>query len=40
MFEKIKLWYSLGLWNENMVKNAVLKKVLTEEQANIIIKSI
>ena len=34
MFEKIKRWYNQGLWNEKMVRNAVEKGVLTEEQAN------
>lgn len=34
MFEKIKLWYKQGLWNDAMVQNAVIKKIITEEQAN------
>ena len=34
MFEKIKKWYKQGLWTEKMVRNAVEKGVLTEEQAN------
>ena len=33
MFEKIKKWYSPGLWSEAMVRNAVTKKVLTDKQA-------
>lgn len=33
MFEKIKKWYSLGLWSEAMVRNAVTKNVLTDKQA-------
>ena len=33
MFEKIKKWYMQGLWTETMVRNAVLKGVLTEDQA-------
>ena len=34
MYEKIKKWYKQGLWTEKMVRNAVEKGVLTEEQAN------
>lgn len=34
MFEKIKKWYKQGLWTEKMVRNAVEKGVLTEDQAN------
>lgn len=34
MFEKIKKWYKQGLWNEQMVRNAFNKNVLTEEQMN------
>lgn len=33
MFEKIKKWYKQGLWTEEMVRNAVGKGILTEEQA-------
>ena len=33
MFEKIKKWYSQGLWTADMVQNAAIKGVLTEEQA-------
>lgn len=32
MFEKIKKWYKQGLWTEQMVRNAVEKGVITEEQ--------
>lgn len=32
MFEKIKKWYKMGLWTELMVRQALEKKVLTEEQ--------
>lgn len=32
MFEKIKKWYKQGLWSEQMVRNAVEKGVITEEQ--------
>ena len=38
MFEKIKRWYKQGLWTETMVLNAVSKGVLTEEQANKILR--
>ena len=34
MFEKIKKWYSMGLWTEEMVRNAVDKGVITEEEYN------
>ena len=34
MFEKIKKWYKQGLWTEKMVRNALEKGVLTEEQVN------
>lgn len=37
MFEKIKKWYTQGLWTAEMVRNAVLKGVITEEQATEII---
>jgi hypothetical protein len=32
MFEKIKKWYSQGLWTEDMVRNAKDKGVLTDKQ--------
>lgn len=32
MFEKIKKWYKQGLWTETMVRNAIKKGVLTEEE--------
>lgn len=32
MFEKIKKWYKQGLWSEAMVRNAVAKGVITEDQ--------
>jgi hypothetical protein len=38
MFEKIKRWYKQGLWTENMVNNAVSKGVLTEKQAEEILR--
>ena len=37
MFEKIKKWYKQGLWTESMVHNAYIKKVITEEQLNLIL---
>lgn len=37
MYEKIKKWYDQGLWSEEMVKNAVKKGVITEEQCNSIL---
>lgn len=33
MKEKIAFWYKHGIWSEKMVRNAVTKKVLTEEEA-------
>ena len=33
MFEKIMKWHKQGLWTDNMVNNAVIKGVITEEQA-------
>ena len=38
MFEKIKKWYKQGLWTENMVRKALEKGVLSEEQAYEILK--
>ena len=39
MFEKIKKWYQQGLWTIFMVKNAVEKGILTEDQADEILNS-
>lgn len=39
MYEKIKLWYEQGLWNDVMVHNAVTKEIITEDQANEILKN-
>lgn len=33
MKEKIKLWHGQGLWSAEMVRNAVKKGVLTEDEA-------
>lgn len=33
MFEKIKKWYKQGLWTEEMVRNAVVKGVISEDEA-------
>lgn len=33
MFEKIKKWYKQGLWTAEMVQNAVVKGVITEDKA-------
>lgn len=33
MYEKIKKWYKQGLWTADMVRNAVNKGILTEDQA-------
>lgn len=32
MFERIKKFYNLGLWTNEMVKNAVDKGVITEDE--------
>ena len=32
MFEKIKRFYELGLWNEEMVQNALDKGIITEDE--------
>lgn len=31
MKEKIAKWYKQGLWTVNMVRNAVVKGIITEE---------
>lgn len=33
MFEKIKKWYKQGLWTAEMVQNAVVKGVVSEDEA-------
>lgn len=38
MKEKIMKWFKQGLWTEEMVKNAVDKGILTEDEANEILK--
>lgn len=37
MFEKIKKFYKLGLWTEEMVKNAVAKGAITENEYKTIV---
>lgn len=32
MYEKIKKFYDLGLWSEEMVKDAVKKGIITEAE--------
>ena len=32
MFEKILKWYKQGLWTVEMVRNALAKGVITDEQ--------
>ena len=39
MFDKISKWYKQGLWTTTMVNNAVLKGILTEEEASKIFAS-
>ena len=31
-YEKIKRYYELGFWNEEMVQNAVIKGKITQEE--------
>lgn len=38
MKEKIIKWYKMGLWTSSMVLNAVKKNILTEEEANELLK--
>lgn len=38
MFEKIKKWYRQGLWTDEMVLKAVEKGVITQKQADEIMK--
>ena len=40
MKEKIAKWFKLGLWTEIMVKNAVSKNILTEDEANEILRGV
>ena len=37
MKEKIEKWYKMGLWTSEMVRNAVVKGILTEEEYNEIV---
>ena len=37
MYEKIKKWYQQGLWTQEMVANAVIKGIITQEQYEAII---
>lgn len=32
MYEKIKAWYELGVWNEERVRNAVIKGKITADE--------
>lgn len=38
MYNKIKKWYAMGLWTAEMVQQAADKGVITQEQANEILK--
>ena len=38
MKEKIIKWYKMGLWSKDMILNAVAKSVITEDEANEIVK--
>ena len=37
MFQKIKTYYDKGLWNKEMVRNAVVKGKITSEQYELIV---
>jgi len=37
MYEKIKRFYNLGLWTEKMVRDAVTKGIITEEECEQIV---
>lgn len=39
MKEKIAKWYAQNLWTATMVQNAVIKNILTQEEANEIMNS-
>lgn len=39
MYKRIKKFYKLGLWTEEMVNNAVSKGVITQEEAENIINN-
>lgn len=32
MFKKIKKWYESGMWTKKMVRNAVIKGKITEDE--------
>lgn len=36
-FNKVKGWYDSGLWNETMVRNAVVKGWITAEEFETIV---
>ena len=40
MKDKILKWYKQGLWTEEMVRNAVLKNVLTEKEMEEILEEV
>lgn len=31
-YDKVKQWYTLGMWTKKMVKNAVVKGWITEDE--------
>ena len=35
-YERVKKWYFLGYWSKEAVKNAVVKKWITEEEYKLI----
>ena len=38
MKEKVIKWYNMGLWTSEMVLNSVKKNILTEKEANELLK--
>ena len=38
MYNKIKKWYEMGLWTEDMVIQAVEKVIITQAQVETILK--
>lgn len=38
MAEKIRKWYAMGLWTEQMVKNAAQKGIISKEEVTVILE--
>ncbi len=37
VYEKIRMYYVSGLWNETRVRNMVLKEIITKEEFELIV---